>query len=340
VEKILSSKDPFAALLEDYIKKGWINDKIKTILEQFYHSYCDAMRNHPASLDRFLPLFTTYLNLVKEQLQTPFIFQPYHQKIEHPFNYYRFGIDFLRHLVDKDHSSVSGLEHLKAIEQQMREGHNVVFFANHQTEADPMAISILLEETDPVLASDMIFIAGERVITDPLAIPFSMGRNLLCIYSKRYIDHPPEQKHYKQMHNKKTMELMSQLLKQGSKAIYVAPSGGRDRANAKGVIEVAPFDPQSLEMFYLMSLKAGTPTHFYPMALATYDLLPPPESVQRELGEVRSAKRAAIHLKIGSEIDMAHFPGADHPDKHERRKNRANFIWELVKADYTNISTL
>ena len=40
----------------------------------------------------------------------------------------------------------------------------------------------------------MIFVAGERVITDPLAIPFSMGSNLLCIYSKRYIDHPPEKK--------------------------------------------------------------------------------------------------------------------------------------------------
>ncbi len=50
----------------------------------------------------------------------------------------------------------------------------------------------------------MIFVAGERVITDPLAVPASMGRNLLCIYSKRYIDHPPELKSEKQLHNKRT----------------------------------------------------------------------------------------------------------------------------------------
>ncbi len=108
----------------------------------------------------------------------------------------------------------------------------------------------------------MIFVAGERVITDPLAVPFSMGRNLLCIFSKRYIDHPPEQKMKKQLHNKRTMELMSELLSEGGKAIYVAPSGGRDRPNADGVVEIAPFDPQSIEMFYLMARAGGASDPF------------------------------------------------------------------------------
>ena len=56
------------------------------------------------------------------------------------------------------------------------------------------------------------------------------------------------------------MELMSRLLQEGGKVIYVAPSGGRDRRNAEGEIEVAPFDPQSVEMFYLMARK-GKNTH-------------------------------------------------------------------------------
>jgi len=180
----------------------------------------------------------------------------------------------------------------------------------------------------------MIFVAGERVTTDPLPVPFSMGRNLLCIYSKRYIDNPPEEKARKTSHNRKTMERMSELLSEGGQCIYVAPSGGRDRRNASGIVEVARFDPQSVEMFYLMAERAPRPTHFYPMALATYDFLPPPETVQRELGEARQARRVGLHLAVGAEIDMASFPGSGLADKHERREARALFIWQQVAADY------
>jgi glycerol-3-phosphate O-acyltransferase len=138
------------------------------------------------------------------------------------------------------------------------------------------------------------------------------------------------------MHNKKTMELMSELLSEGGHAIYVAPSGGRDRPNEKGVVEVAPFDPQSIEMFYLMTQKAKRPTHFYPMALSTYDLLPPPQTIQIELGEIRKTKRGDIHLAIAPRIDMEHFPGADEKDKHKRRELRAEFIWNQVKQEYSH----
>lgn len=48
-----------------------------------------------------------------------------------------------------------------------------------QTEADPQVISLLMErEGYGELASQLINVAGHRVTTDPLAIPFSMGRNL------------------------------------------------------------------------------------------------------------------------------------------------------------------
>ena len=35
---------------------------------------------------------------------------------------------------------------------------------------------------------------------------------------------------------------------------------------------------------------------------------------------------------------MEHFPGSDMSDKHERRKMRANYIWNLVKQDYEKIT--
>lgn len=326
--------DELLLRLRAWAAQGKIPDRFRKVLEGFFESYIQEMQNHGISLEKQLPILEDYLRLIQEEVSAPHTFQPYHEQILSPFNYYQFGLEFLRPLVDMSISSAKGLENADTISLQLEKGDNVILFANHQIEADPQAISLLLEKTHPDLGRAMIFVAGERVVTDPLAIPFSMGRNLLCIYSKRYIDHPPELKLTKQLHNKKTMQQMSALLKKGGRSIYVAPAGGRDRANAEGVVEVSPFDPQSIEMFYLMAKKSGCATHFYPLSLSTYDLLPPPETIQLELGETRQTRRGGIHLAFGEEIDMEKFPGSDHKDKHARRQLRATFIWEQVKKDY------
>ena len=314
--------------------QAWMPEKVKQNLYSFYFGYKKALDLHEVDPSTYRAWFDDFLQFIQMQVTTPFIFQPYHERVRHPYDYYKFGIDFFRLLVEEKTSTVHGHAHIEEIVSHLKKGHNVILLANHQIEGDPLAISLLLENKYPQLAQEMIFVAGERVITDPLAVPFSMGRNLLCIYSKRYIDHPPEKKAEKQHHNKRAMELMRILLQEGGKCIYVAPSGGRDRKNAQGIVEVAKFDPQSIEMFYLMAQKAKTPTYFYPMALATYDMFPPPETVQIELGETRRSKRGPIHLSIGPVIDMEQYPGYDQSDKHARRGARAEHIWNSVCADY------
>ena len=134
------------------------------------------------------------------------------------------------------------------------------------------------------------------------------------------------------------MELMGSLLSEGGKIIYVAPSGGRDRMGQDGTIEVAKFDPQSIEMLYLMARKASSPTFFYTLALKTYSLLPPPETIQLEIGEARIPGRGGVKLHFGSRIDMEHFPGNALPDKHERRAMRAEHIWNQVMKDYESLA--
>lgn len=323
--------------LNGHLQTLAIPEKYRVLLQEFYESYGKALAQVPISMEKYEPFFISYMNAVHKQCLEPFLFQSYHERIRHPFDYYQFGLEILKPLIELDRSSVKGLDALKDIEASLAKGHNAIFLANHQTEADPQAISILLEKTAPQFAEKLIFVAGERVITDPLAVPFSMGRNLLCIYSKRYIDFPPELKSKKQLHNKRTMELMSEMLSEGGKAIYIAPSGGRDRPNAQGVFEVAPFDPQSIEMIYLMAERAGHPTFFYPMALHTQELIPPPETIQLELGEARRAKRGKIQLGFGPAIDMEQFPGNTLTDKRKRREARAHHIWELVKKIYTSL---
>ena len=310
-----------------------IPQKFWEILLQFVDCYRRALGD---LFDDTIPTLLLFLQLAEHQFHTPFAFQPYHQKIRHPIDYYQFGLDFVRPLIDQASSRVEGVDHLAKIQQMLRKGENVILLANHQTEADPQVIAILLEKQFPEIGENIIYVAGERVVTDPLAIPCSMGCDLLCIYSKRYIDFPVEQKAQKQLHNKNTMEKMSRLLQEGGKIIYVAPSGGRDRKNSSGIIEVAPFDAASIELFYLMSKKAKTPTHFIPLALSTYDLLPPPETVQKELGEIRIAKRTPVFLSFGSPYDME--KGGPHESKLERREKRAHAIWTLVKTMYQKIN--
>jgi len=329
------SKSRFLDSLDKYFSDGMIEKKYYLIIKDFYFSYSSQVDD----INKYEELFLTYLKQMIEQIKSPYEFKTYHQKIRKPFDYYSFGLNFLKPLV-KSESKALGLDNLKKMQKALDLGENIILFANHQTESDPQAISILLESSFPDLASKIIYIAGERVITDPLAVPFSKGCDLLCIYSKNYIDTLPELKSEKQFHNKKTMNFMSDLLREGGKIIYVAPSGGRDRPNEKGEVEMSLFDPQSIEMFYLMAKKSGSTTHFYPLALLTNNLLPPPDGIQIELGEKRNTKKAIIFAAFGKEIDMENYPGSDTEDKISKRKNRANHIYSLVKHSYDHLRSL
>lgn len=279
----------------------------------------------------------TYAHLVLKQLENPYSFPLYHEAIRSPIDHYALGNTILRPLIDFPHSTVKGKENIKTICEILERKENVFLFANHQIEADPQAISLLLEKEFPKLAEEMIFVAGERVVTDPLAVPFSLGRNLFCIYSKKYFEKTPERKSIMIQHNQNTLTAMVQKLSEGGKCIYVAPSGGRDRKGPSGKVEVAPFDPQSIELMYLLGQKAKCTTHFFPLALSTHDVLPPPEEIQVDLGEARPTKEAPIHLFFGEEIDMEKFSNFDTTDKKLRRVLRSEYIYQLVLTLYNQL---
>lgn len=280
---------------------------------------------------RFQPLWETFLHETEKALSHPHHFAPYHQKIRTPFDYYQFGIEFIRPLVDHGNSKVAFPKRWDALSEAVARGENAILLANHQTEVDPQAIALLLENRHPKLAEQIIYVAGERVITDPVAIPFSLGCDLLCIYSRRYLDAAPQERERKLLHNREVMSRMSRLLAEGGKVIYVAPSGGRDRPNAEGHIEVAPLDPDSIEMFHLMARKSGRTTHFYPMALRTHRMLPPPEQIQHSLGERRAAHFTPIGIALASPFDMTQIYAAE---KGENRTMRSSALWRAVHTHY------
>lgn len=306
------------------------------ILKQFLSDYEKILEKKGLNPDNYRKNITTYCDLVLKQLISPQKFASFHKSIRSPTDYYKLGLEIFRPLIDFEHSTLGKISNIDKIDSYIKNGENVILFANHQIEADPSAICLLLEKNYDELAEKMIFVAGERVITDPLAVPFSSGVNLFCIYSKKYFDAHPDRKTAMLEHNKVTMLVMSQHLSQGGKCIYIAPSGGRDRRNKEGVLEVAKFDPQSVELLYLLGRKANKPTHFFPLSLSTHDILPPPEDLQVALGEKRPTNTAPIHIYFGDEIDMENFPHdqiALH-DKQKKKDARASYIWKLVSDQY------
>ncbi len=319
-----------------YVGEGLFDKKIALFLLEFINSARDICIEQCHDLRATEDLLETLCDLVVKQCSFPFVFEPYHQRCQEPFDYYSFGLDFFRPLINWELSKVYQWHILAKMEQELKNGDNVVLFANHQSEADPQFFSLLIEDKYPSLAENIIFVAGERVLQDPLAAPFSMGRNLICIYSKKHIETPPERKTEKQMHNKRTMKRVAEMFEEGGQYIYVAPSGGRDRLDANGDIFVAPFDPQSIEMFYLMAKRSKHKTHFYPLTLSTFNVIPPPKHVAKELGENRCLNYSHIQMAFADEIDMES-SSFQHPDKHTKRQLRAEAFYRIVEQSHRSL---
>lgn len=320
--------------LMDRVSDWGFNEKLADILRGFFASYTKVITDssNPASLT---PLLQTYVKLIKESVESPPQFQHFHQMERSPFDYYRFGLDMVRPLIDWKSSYVVGQEHVQQIAAVVRKGENVILLANHQTEIDPAVISLLLEPIDADLASSMIFVAGHRVTSDPLAIPFSRGRNLLCIHSKRYIDSPPEEKASKLLHNAKTMAKLEQMLGAGGICVYVAPSGGRDRYDEDKNVKVAPFDPPSVELFRLLAQKTTKKTHLHLLALNTFHLLPPPATINVELGELREVSFGPARLAFGPELIVD--DEGDPAMRLQRRIERSEQMTRAVEEMYNRL---
>ena len=311
--------------LKEAVRSAKFDEETARTMREFFESYDRALADRGDSTE----LFERYIELVRDEMLNQSSFEHFHAAERFPFDFYEFGRAIVAPLLDMTHSSVEGRKNLEAIIEAMDRGENVILLANHQTEIDPQVISLLVAPICDRLASSMIFVAGHRVTTDPMAIPFSRGVNLLCIYSKKYIDLPPEKKTEKLAHNSKTIAKLEDLLNEGGKCIYVAPSGGRDRMDASGAVNIAPFDSQSVEMFSLLASRSAQPTHLHTLALSTMRLLPPPPTTNVELGESRKVSFAPARIVFGPALDMEQI-GTD-PDRRLRRVERAEILTGTIQ---------
>jgi glycerol-3-phosphate O-acyltransferase len=120
---------------------------------------------------------------------------------------------------------------------------------------------------------------------------------------KKYVDSDPETKGFKNRQNLAAMGGMLEKLKDGGCILWVAPSGGRDRRDVEsGKTPIAPFDSKTADMFRLMGMKSKVPTHYYPLAMVSYELCPPPDFTEAGVGEQRNFRFAPVGIKVGDEV--------------------------------------
>lgn len=271
-------------------ESGMLPASVAFGMEELYHTYRNAvlLSGVPHAEEIVLSNMSAVLDRVLLDVEDPFEFSPYHKAIREPFDYYTFGQNYIRPLIDFKNSYVGNISLFLEMEEKLQLGHNVILMSNHQTEADPAVIALLLEKTSPHLTENMIYVAGDRVLTDPLCKPFSMGRNLLCVYSKKHMNDIPELVEMKRRANTRSLKEMALLLRRGSQIIWIAPSGGRDRPDpVTKKWNPAPFDVSSVDNMQRLVEYAGVPGHFYPLAILCHDIMPPPAQVEKEIGEKR-----------------------------------------------------
>src|SRR5258708_2656071 len=128
---------------------------LQQALDHFSKSYVHNALQGGMSTASSKQLVEQLTRLVQEELQHPHSFAAFHKALRTPFDYYQFGLDLVRPLIDFKHSKVLGQEHLKSIVKAVEKGDNVILLSNHHTEIDPQIISLLLEKKAPKIAEEI-----------------------------------------------------------------------------------------------------------------------------------------------------------------------------------------
>ncbi|MED6183169.1 hypothetical protein PIB30_035589 [Stylosanthes scabra] len=283
-------------------------------MEEVYNNYKNAVvkSGNPKADEIVLSNMSAFLDRIFLDVTDPFVFEPHHKAKREPFDYYTFDVEG------------------NSKTEILLQGQNIILMSNHQTEADPAVIALLIEKKTPHLAENMTYVAGDRVITDPLCKPFSIGRNLICVYSKKHMLDDPSKLEMKKSANTRSLKEMAVLLRGGSQIIWIAPSGGRDRADPKtGEFAPAPFDPASVDNMRRLVENSGPPGHIYPLALLCYDIMPPPATVEKKIGEKRIISFHGTALSVAPPIS---YSASGNPEQAKDAYTKA--LYDSVTEQY------
>ena len=320
---------------------GAVSKKTANTFEGLYNNYRNAVvvpENAGVDDAKVVGIMKQILRNTFKEFVDPYTFPSYHDRILEPYNYYNFGQEYVRMMTDFSNSYVGHVDRFEDVQRKLRAGENVILYANHQSEADPGVWALMLERRFPDLAENIVYVAGDRVVGDPLCKPFSMGRNLLCVHSKKYMDEDPETKPAKMKQNRATLSAMSKMLNKGGSLLWIAPSGGRDRPVDDGKWRPADFDETTIALMYRLGSSAKSKTNFYPFAMWSWKIMPPPPKVVVELGEERIINFSGVGVSLAELLDVgALTEDIDASDKAAVAKRLTEKTWDEVSREYAKL---
>ncbi|CDJ63053.1 glycerol-3-phosphate acyltransferase, putative [Eimeria necatrix] len=239
-----------------------------------------------------------------------YVFSAFSAAQKSPMDFTEWSLSIWEPLIDLENSKLHVSEEtLLRLSRHLRSGGNAVLLSNHQTEPDPLLARLLFRKRGfNDLYEALTAVAGYRVRSDLLSVPFSMSCDMICVHSKKHLSSGADGLEQQRRENVQAMQALQHLLEKGGSLIWVAPSGGRDRANQQGVYaQPDPFDAKTVQTFSLFAKRArdssGHKTLFFPMAVYTAPICPPPKEVAKELGETRSCNYSPIGLAIGEPLE-------------------------------------
>lgn len=304
--------------------------------QDFFNNYKKAITTSGApgaNLKLASKIQASIADCVLKEFKDPYTFPSAHMRLLAPYNYFEFGQRYVGSLTDFNNSVLGHPDRWAEVQRLLNNKENVVILANHQTEADPGVFAHMLISKFPELAKEVIYVAGDRVITDALCKPFSMGRNLFCVYSKKHLDDVPELKASKMETNRKTVIAMQRRLNEGGALIWIAPSGGRDRPKATGEYLPDPFDPAAVELMRNLAQRAKQPSHLFPMAMYSYPMMPPPKTVEKGLGERRITNYTPVGISLAPELNIESIISST-SDKEQQQQLLATAAFNAVTDEY------
>ena len=159
------SEQEFFGALQKGVDSGKLPKQLYAAFEDFYSNYKQTVLNSDAT-DASPELVARVMGSIADrtfnQFLDPYTFPSYHTRLLEPYDYYKFGQNYVRTLINFNKSVVGHLDRFKKVQEQLDAGDNVVLLANHQTEADPGVWALLLEKVLPQMATDIIYVAGQK----------------------------------------------------------------------------------------------------------------------------------------------------------------------------------
>ncbi|ONM00339.1 Glycerol-3-phosphate acyltransferase chloroplastic [Zea mays] len=94
-------------------------------LEELYYNYRNAVLQNgdPNAYEIMLSNMTALFDRVLLDVQNPFTFPPYHKAVREPFDYYMFGQNYIRPLVDFRNSYVGNISLFHDMEEKLHQAH-------------------------------------------------------------------------------------------------------------------------------------------------------------------------------------------------------------------------